>query len=110
MTPRGASSVCPIDPPAFNTPKARPALFSGTFLLIADIATANPAIPVPPAERSPIAITISKVVLLYGIRKQPKAAKIILKNKAFSSQIYQQSFHQYNLQIPTSPDLLQKQN
>ena len=52
-----------IDSPAFNTPNARPAFFSGTFLLTADIATANPAIPDPPAESSPTAITISKVVL-----------------------------------------------
>ena len=60
-------------------------MFSGTFLLTADIATANPAIPDPPAESSPTAITISKVVLQYGMRKQPEADNTIPKNNAFSS-------------------------
>ena len=68
ITPMGAKKVCPKDPPAFNTPKANPAFFSGTFLFTADIATAKPAIPAPPAERRPTAITISMVLSQYCIR------------------------------------------
>ena len=77
---RGANKNCPIEPPAFTSPKAIPDLSGGTSLLTADIITGSPAIPEPPADKIPIEITSIKGVVENGIRKHPSADIIIPRN------------------------------
>ena len=72
-TPKGAKKVWPTDPPALSIPKANPDFSDGTLLFTADIATARPAIPEPPALSRPIQIMISKVLEQFGIKAIPKA-------------------------------------
>ena len=67
----GANKNCPIEPPALTIPNAMPDFSGGTNLFTADIMTGRPAIPAPPADKTPIEITSIKGVVENGINRHP---------------------------------------
>ena len=68
----GENKNCPTEPPAFTKPKAIPDFSGGTSLLTADIITGRPAIPEPPADKTPIESTNIKGVVEKGMSRHPK--------------------------------------